>query len=180
MTDKRNIKKTTKINNNKKSLNTGKIIKPGKIKNKNIVCVNKKPIDIGKKSFDLLILLISKNKRKTTRKLINKLKNRHKQHKNETQGEILKVSEEINNFHKNPILPLYHPVNRYNQIEYEIKNQINELNKKLHDNGRRLLENRREPTINWTVHNKDGKNFSIELVEFVMGQYITFPYKMTK
>ncbi len=48
MTDKKNIKKTTKINN-KKSLNTGIIIKPGKIKNKNIVYVNNKPIDIGKK-----------------------------------------------------------------------------------------------------------------------------------
>ena len=71
MSDKKNIKKTTKINN-KKSLNTGIIIKPGKIKNKNIVYVNNKPIDIGKKLFDLLILLINKNKRKTTRKLINK------------------------------------------------------------------------------------------------------------
>ena len=151
MTDKKNSKKITKINN-KKSLNTGIMIKPGKIKNKNIVYVNNKPIDIGKKLFDLLILLINKNKRKTTRKLINKIKNRHEQHKNETQGEILKVSEEINNFHKNPILPFYHPVNRYNQIEYEIKNQINELNRKLQDNGSKLLENRREPSINWTAH----------------------------
>ena len=155
MSDKKNIKKTTKINN-KKSLNTGIIIKPGKIKNKNIVCVNNKPIDIGKKLYDLLILLINKNKWKTTRKLINKLKNSHEQHKNEAQGEILKVSEEINNFHKNPILPLCHPVNRYNQIEYDIKNQINELNRKLHDNGSKLLENKREPSINWTVHNKDS------------------------
>ena len=105
MSDKKNIKKATKIDN-KKSLNTGIIIKPGKIKNKNIIFVNNKPIDIGKKLFDLFILLINKNKRKTTRKLINKLKNRHEHHKNETQGEILKVSEEINNFHKNPILPI--------------------------------------------------------------------------
>ena len=89
MSDKKNIKKTTKINN-KKSLNTGIIIKPSKIKNKNIVYVNNKPIDIGKKLFDLLILLINKNKRKTTRKLINKLKSRHEQHRNELQGEILK------------------------------------------------------------------------------------------
>ena len=64
MADKKNIKKITKINN-KKSLNTGIIIKPGKIKNKNIVYVNNKPVDIGKKLFDLLILLINKNKRKT-------------------------------------------------------------------------------------------------------------------
>ena len=104
MTDKKNIKKITKINN-KKSLNTGIIIKPGKINNRNIVYVNNKPIDIGKKLFDLLILLIDKNKRKSTRKLINKLKTKHEQHRNETQGDILKVSEEINNFHKNPILP---------------------------------------------------------------------------
>ncbi len=61
MTDKKNIKKITKINN-KKSLNTGIIIKPSKIKNKNIVYVNNKPVDIGKKLFDLLILLINKNK----------------------------------------------------------------------------------------------------------------------
>ena len=57
MTDKKNIKKITKINN-KKSLNTGIIIKPGKIKNKNIVYVNNKPVDIGKKLFDLLIFVI--------------------------------------------------------------------------------------------------------------------------
>ena len=138
MVDKKNSKKTTKINN-KKSLNTGIIIKSGKIKNKNIVYVNNKPIDIGKKLYDLLILLINKNKRKATRKLINKIKNRHEQHGNETQGEILKVSEEINNFHKNPILPIYHPVNRYDQIEDEINNQIENLNKKLYDNGNRLL-----------------------------------------
>ena len=123
MTDKTNIKKTTKINN-KKSLNTGIIIKPGKIKNKNIIYVNNKPIDIGKKLYDLLILLTNKNKRKTTRKLINKIKNRHEDHRNETQREILKVSDEINNFHKIPILFIYHPVNRYNQIEYEIKNDM--------------------------------------------------------
>ena len=70
MIDKKNIKKTTKINT-KKSLNTGLIIKPSKIKNKNIVYVSNKPIDINKKLYDLLILLINKNKRKTTRKLIN-------------------------------------------------------------------------------------------------------------
>ena len=56
----------------------------------------------------------------------------------------------------NPILSMYHPVNRYNQIEYEIKNQINELNRKLHDNGSRLLANRREQSINWTVHHTDS------------------------
>ena len=123
MVDKKNSKKTTKINN-KKSLNTGIIIKSGKIKNKNIVYINNKPIDIGKKLFDLLILLIKKNQRKTTRKLINKIKNKHEQHRNEAQGDILKVSDEINNFHKNPILSMYHPVNRYNQIEYEIKNYM--------------------------------------------------------
>ena len=131
-------------------------IKPGKNNNKNIVYVNNKPIDIGKKLFDLLILLINKNKRKSTRKLINKIKNRHEQHRNETQGDILKVSDEINNFHRNPILSMYHPSNRYNQIEYEIKNQINELNRKLHDNGNKLLENKREPSINWTTHNNDS------------------------
>ena len=120
MSDKKNIKKTTKINN-KKSLNTGIIIKPSKIKNKNIVYVNNKPVDIGKKLFDLLILLINKNKRKSTRKLIKNIKNRHEEHRNETQGDILKISDEINNFHRNPILSMYHPVNRYNQIEYEIK-----------------------------------------------------------
>ena len=105
---------------------------------------------------DLLILLINKNKRKSTRKLINKIKNRHEQHRNEAQGDILKVSEAINNFHRNPILPIYHPVNRYNQIEYDIKNQINEINRKLHDNGSKLLENKREPSINWTAHNNDS------------------------
>uniref|UniRef100_UPI0025879185 hypothetical protein n=1 Tax=Hydrotalea sp. TaxID=2881279 RepID=UPI0025879185 len=51
---------------------------------------------------------------------------------------------------------MYHPVNRYNQIEYEIKNQINEINRKLQDNGNKLLENKREPSINWTAHNNDS------------------------
>ena len=48
MSAKKNIKKTTKINN-EKSLNTVLIIKHRKIKNKNIIYVNNKPIDIGKK-----------------------------------------------------------------------------------------------------------------------------------
>ena len=44
MSDKKKIKKTTKINN-KKSLNTGIMIKPGKNNNRNIVYVNNKPVD---------------------------------------------------------------------------------------------------------------------------------------
>ena len=69
MTDKRNIKKSTKINN-KKSLNNGLVIRPSKIKNKNIVYVNNKPIDIGEKLFDLLILLINNKTKKNNKKKI--------------------------------------------------------------------------------------------------------------
>ena len=63
MKDKRNIKKSRKINN-KKSWITGLVIRPSKIKNKNILYVNNKLIDIRKKLFDLLIWLINKIKEK--------------------------------------------------------------------------------------------------------------------
>ena len=90
MSDKKNIKKITKINN-KKSLNTRIMIKSGKNNNKNIVYVNNKPVDIRKKLFDLLILLINKNKRKSVVKEVEEVK------KNiiENTEEVKEVKENI-------------------------------------------------------------------------------------
>ena len=46
-------------------------------------------------------------------------------------------------YNRNTLLPLYHPINRYNQLEYEIKKQIENLNDKIYNNGGKLLENKR-------------------------------------
>ena len=52
-------------------------------------------------------------------------------------------------------MPFYHPINRYNQLEYEIKRDIIDLNDKIYNNRGNLLENKREATINWTFCSKD-------------------------
>ena len=119
---------------NKKLIHSGIVLRPSKIKN--TIYLGKEKFDVADGIYKIIKLLLERKKIGKIRKNIKNIKKKHEQHRNEQQSEIKKISDNLNdNIRYNKYLPLYHPVNNYKQLEYELNQKIENHNKKLMDHG---------------------------------------------
>ena len=146
---------------NKKLINSGVVVKPTKIRN--TIYLGKEKFDVTEGIYKIIKLLLERKKIRKIRKNIKNTKNKHEQHRNETQGNILKINDEIR---YNRFLPMYHLVNNYKQLKYELNQKIENHNKKLMDHGAhssKLLEYKKSAPVNWT----DFDHSAIDLIRSI-------------
>ena len=133
--------------------------------NSNKIHLNNKYIRNDKELLNLLkfILMIRKKKRSNKQKM-NKYSDAHRNAV--TSPKITSSINEVGEIKQhNPIhiLPQSHNINQYRMIENELTNMRNQINQNNRKNSLPTIENKHDPSINWTHHNNDA----IELIRKV-------------